>query len=38
MKIIAITLLASALLFVGCSDKTKNAKSKFIKDTICEYY
>ncbi len=37
MKIIATTLLASALLFVGCSDKTKSAKSKFIKDTISEY-
>jgi len=37
MKVIATTLLATALLLIGCSDKTKSAKSKFIKDTLSSY-
>ncbi len=37
MKLIATALVATALLFVGCSEKTKSATSKFIKDTLSQY-
>jgi len=37
MKKLALSLLMGAIVISGCSDKTKNAKSKFIKDTTSVY-
>ena len=37
MKKIALTLLTVALLTSGCSDKTKNAKTKFVKQGVSQY-
>ena len=37
MKKIALILLFASLIISGCSDKTKNAKSKFIKESSSIY-
>ncbi len=37
MKRGLLTLLVSIFIIGGCADKTKNAKSKFIKDYISQY-
>ena len=37
MKKTALSLLTVALLISGCSDKTKNAKTKFIKQSASKY-
>ena len=37
MKKVALSLLFVAMIISGCSDKTKNAKSKFIKESSSIY-